>query len=796
MAKNKKKRSGKQHFDNRDKVIAKIREQANPFDLKFNRQKVDIVNTKNLKGNPGISKQKAENERKLAYQLKKSRKNKIGGLVDRRFGENDSNLSSEEKMLERFTREKQSSSKKSLYDIDNDDNDGTFDFDNDSLTHYGQTLSLKDDFDEGDLGIPKSNDSDLNNENESFGIKKHQLDENLEQPVRKKTKAEVMKEIVAKSKFYKHERQKLQEKRLETVEDLDDQFDEIMNALGTVEMKKNINNNSNKNNKTEKDVEYDQVYKNLLFDRRSVPADRTKTEEEINKETQAKKKKLEDDRLRRMEAMNAQGVEDLDDFWAGSDIEEQNEINGFVVKNSSDAEENNDLDIFESELDLNSNLILKPKKKSAALTFSCPEDHEQLLLTLSSKSLREHPDIIKKIIKNTDAKFAAENKEKLSNFAVILLDHILYLANSNYSTDEYETYCKVQENLINSLRLLANKFQEAVCEKFRSIIDEVQERIVNTITKEANEYPKVSDLVFFTIIGVVYSTSDHYHLVVTPALIIIAEALEQFKIKSLNDIFSGLFMVDLNIKYQRMSKRYMPEATLFLQKSLLSLTPSMKGIDPKSISASIPVNFLVTTEFGSCKKKLKISDLKNKLDPSYGPALLLKTIKLIDKSCDIWREKSAFIEIVEPFLPILKHLLKNYPSVCDISKLIEKINNLKKFALVDHKPLVLQSHRPIGVATYAPKFEENYNPDKKSYDPNRDRQEIKKLNAQIKKEKKLALREIRRDTKTISREQIKEKKDKYSEYHSKMARLVNEINTVEGSERNKYNKERKSRKGH
>lgn len=34
-------------------------------------------------------------------------KGHVGGIIDRRFGENNPNLTPEEKMLERFTREKQ-----------------------------------------------------------------------------------------------------------------------------------------------------------------------------------------------------------------------------------------------------------------------------------------------------------------------------------------------------------------------------------------------------------------------------------------------------------------------------------------------------------------------------------------------------------------------------------------------------------------------------------------------------------------------------------------------------------------
>lgn len=46
-------------------------------------------------------------KRRKILQMEKSRKNKVGGIVDRRFGEYDNTMSLEEKMLERFTKERQ-----------------------------------------------------------------------------------------------------------------------------------------------------------------------------------------------------------------------------------------------------------------------------------------------------------------------------------------------------------------------------------------------------------------------------------------------------------------------------------------------------------------------------------------------------------------------------------------------------------------------------------------------------------------------------------------------------------------
>ena len=66
-----------------------------------------------------------------------------GGIVDRRFGEDDPTMTPEERMLERFTRERQRTSKGALFDLN----------DEDELTHYGQSLSKLDDFDDIEMGL-------------------------------------------------------------------------------------------------------------------------------------------------------------------------------------------------------------------------------------------------------------------------------------------------------------------------------------------------------------------------------------------------------------------------------------------------------------------------------------------------------------------------------------------------------------------------------------------------------------------------------------------------------------------
>lgn len=69
--------------------------------------------------------------------------------MDRRFGENDATLTPEERMLERFARERQRSSKGINFNLEDDDEE---------LTHYGTSLAAIDDFEAG--GLTLENDGD------------------------------------------------------------------------------------------------------------------------------------------------------------------------------------------------------------------------------------------------------------------------------------------------------------------------------------------------------------------------------------------------------------------------------------------------------------------------------------------------------------------------------------------------------------------------------------------------------------------------------------------------------------
>jgi nucleolar protein 14 len=181
-------------------------------------------------------------------------------------------------------------------------------------------------------------------------------------------------------------------------------------------------------------------------------------------------------------------------------------------------------------------------------------------------------------------------------------------------------------------------------------------------------------------------------------------------------------------------------------------------------------------------------------------ALLDTTARLLDAAADLWSGKEAFYETFEPALRVLKHLNSGanrrlFPDQLSstITRTAAKVERSLKVVQLSRRPLELHHHRPLAIKTAIPKFEDAFDPDK-HYDHDRERADLAKLKAEHKKERKGAMRELRRDANFMAREKLRIKKAKDEAYDKKYKRLVAEIQNEEGREANTYEREQKARK--
>merc|ERR1711977_469195 len=506
-------------------------------------------------------------------------------------------MAPEEKMLERFTREKQVRHKNSsAFDLEDDEGG--------ELTHMGQSLSLngpalKDDFEEDDLDLSDAEDHPSDEERQ---LKRRRSDVDGEEddddedgedrPERKKSKQEVMKELIAKSKLHKYERQAAKDDDEDVREELD---------------------------KVKFDREYDLRLRQLAQDARAKPTEKSKTEEEMIEERARKLQQLEAKRLRRMQgeevsddeeakaenngpdeeddeddefgfgagikvrpSMAELGVEEDDEFVTGLLTEEEAKRPEFLTGANGPVQEIE----LPTQNGIHGNLAFK---------FACPESHEQLLEITKGIDILDLPTVIQRIRALYHPKLKSENKSKLGNLAVALVDHISYLANQ-----EERPPFSVLETIIRHIHSLAKMFPVEIANSFRHHLEDWN-------TSRALS-PTPGDLVILTAVGSIFPTSDHFHQVATPAILGMGRYLGLKIPQNIADYATGAYLCTLCLQYQELSKRYIPEVMNFIENTFCTLAPTKMSKLPGSFPYHEPKSSLRIEKVPESQRALKFYD--------------------------------------------------------------------------------------------------------------------------------------------------------------------------------------------
>lgn len=800
-------------------------------------------------------------------------RNKVGGLVDRRFGENDPTMTPEERAAERFARESQRKMRKeSMFNLEDEEEDF-------QLTHLGQSLELEgaklDDFEAGDSGGEES-DEESSRKRKRFIDDEEDMDMDMDfidhgedenQPERKKSKAEVMKEVIAKSKFYKHERQQAKEDDEDLRDQLDQELPDLFEALRGMKapgkqpepVKQDLDAMNpdraallQEPEKKDTEREYDQRLKQLTFDKRSQPTDRTKTEEEKVEEEAARLKKLEEDRVRRMrgeqvsddeeeesdkdsfmqddedeeiddaeafglpthsyEPRPEMAVEDEDDFVIDDDLVETRS-NVSLDMGGSDMEEEDLSEEEESESDNEDELINgmtlpstaasgaastavevnQTAEGKLAFTYPCPSDHASFLETILGVPTQDIPTVVQRIRALHHPRLQPGNKEKLGRFAEILVEHVSYMAN-----ESEEPSFAIIENILRHIHSLAKTHPLNVAMAFRARLREMSnDRPLNLLP---------GDLAILSGISTIFPTSDHFHSVTTPAHLCMARFLGQSSVNTLSDFVTGAFATSLCLQYQSVAKRYMPEFINYTLNALCNLAPT----EPTSEVGFFPFrkpdeSVRLAPSKKVTPRKLQFRDIVASASDSSEQedlkvSLITLFVSLLDSASDLWSEKSAFVEIFTPVRAVLQHIRQSFKGKAfaaardPVQTTLDKIDSHLAHARLARRPLLLHNHKPLAIKSAIPKFEEDFNPDK-HYDPDRERAESNRLKKEYKRERKGAMRELRKDASFVAREKLREKKERDAEYEKKYKRLVAEIQSEEGRAANDYEREKRGRQG-
>nr|XP_020671634.1 nucleolar protein 14 [Pogona vitticeps] len=754
-------------------AVAAASVRSNPFEVKVNRQKFHILGrkTKHDVGLPGVMRSKAHKKRTQTLLKEYKEKEKSNVFKDKRFGEYDTKISPEEKMMKRFALEQQKKyEKKDIYNLNEEED----------LTHYGHSLAniekfddiVNSDSDTEERGILSA---DLTATHFGGGglLRKKTSIEQQDEENKKKSRKELIEELIAKSKQEKRERQTQRENTEELTEKLNTEWKEIQELLFHKTSKSQTQNQMEEKPKPD---EYDIIVRELGFEMKVLPSNRMKTEEELAKEEQERLQQLEADRIRRMHGKDEPEVKK-----SGKHISADDLADGFLL-------DKDDRHFLSYKVLFCQNFqpyYVKVYQMFFFITIA-PESYEQLKALLLERSIDEQLLVIERIQKSNHPSLAVGNKAKLEKLFEFLLEYVGELARKEPPD------LKTIDKLIPTLYDLCQMFPKAAADNIKFILqDAVHEMEKIQEVKSHALFPGLDMLIYLKIIALLFPTSDFWHPVVTPSLVYMSQLLTKCPVTTVQDVMKGLFICCLFLEYISLSQRFVPELLNFLLKILHMATPKkeVQGLTLVHPFASLgkQSDVLVVCDKADIetwqKQRFSLhimtsSTENNRTEVNHlRLSCLSLCLELVKKCAVLYGSLSSFLEIVQPFIKLLStDVSLMYPP--QLQELCENVLKQLK-AQGQYCPLVCEKKKPVPLKLFTPKIVKVLEFGRKQ-ESNKKEQERKRLIHKHKRELKGAVREIRKDNQFLARMQLAEIIDRDSERKRKVKQLFRSLAEQEG----------------
>ncbi|CAB3360445.1 Hypothetical predicted protein [Cloeon dipterum] len=855
-----KKGSVKKSLTNKPKVL-------NPFEVHVNRQKFTVAGRKlkNDKGLPGVSRAKAIKKRKATLLQEYRVQHKANKFDDRRIGENNKGMTAEDRVVARFTAERNRNRKKTKFNL----------ADEETLTHRGQSLMDIEKFDN-----PRS-DSEDDDEQESGRLEaKFVSDAHFGGFLSRKEETEsstqsrqnLIQELIAESKKRKAEKKLENEKTAELTDKLDADWKDLQAIIYQSKRQK-----PNEVEEKPQIDDYDKAVRALVFEAKGVPTDRLKSEEEIAKEEKERLEKLEAERVARMHgkydglkpAPKHRSADDLDDGFEyeeddpmlsydadgnvqisdsnlrvqsveedddddddqeersekeeseeegseeeGEEEEEEDQESGDEDDNEEAEDEEDDADSLsdlrlqvsedeEEEKPVKNTLkkrknatdarpdlaklkeMMEQARKELPFTYTVPENYMDFVELFEDKALAQQSVILERMIKCNHPKLGNNNTAKLGALYAFLLQ---WLNDNTVDPPANKFVSNPNEEFLNTL--LPHMFEvvqlSGAGNARRCTAAVLTEKYEEWVKTGANTVPPLDTIIFFQLILHIFPTSDFRHPATSPAVVFMAEILNNAAIHSFRDVCNGLFICELLTQYTSLSRRFLPEAFKFLSDVICAL--AQNETSPRF------------------SDELKPSDLKNE--------------NLLPAAIEILHQMAEQSKSNVPSLPvILKPVVKVLSGVSQerIKKLgkagADSIEGLKNLCLNPGRleVMVMEKKRPKPLKLYEPRIEPvmyalnsiflcfvknilffSYD-GKRRVDMSEKKREKLKLVHKFKKEMKGAVREIRRDQDFLAKVQLKETLKSDAERKAKVKDILGSLATQAG-ELNKLDRKKGKKK--
>uniref|UniRef100_A0A673K7K3 Nucleolar protein 14-like n=1 Tax=Sinocyclocheilus rhinocerous TaxID=307959 RepID=A0A673K7K3_9TELE len=722
--------------------------QRNAFEVKINRRKFDVLGrrSKHDVGLPGVSRSRAIQKRKETLLKEFRLKDKNNTFIDRRFGEYDQKITPEEKILQRFTLERQRThDRKDMYNLNEEE----------ELTHYGQSLAemekMKDvidsDSDSEEKGLLSAELTATHFGGGGGLLRKKSAEDEEHKP---KSRQELIEELIIKSKQEKvkvfpqiikrcftnllaHKTPKAERKdetdKPKVLKHLRSNTDAVSERANR--LKRMMGDAEEEAVQTNTHISADDMNDGFILD-----GDDRKTlaykDGKWNIEGEEEEKEDDDGDEEGGEEEDDAAAKDVDAADDDEDEEEDDhcDLQSDEGSEDEDGEGSEDEDgegAEEEQVCAEEPPAVSEEQKKAAqeaaraelpYTFTAPESSSDLKALLQDHGSEQQRLILDRTLKCHHPSLAAGNKAKLQKLFGFLLEYVGELATQNPPD------LRTVSALVPQICGLCQMFPEAACKAVQTLLSDCSHSMEETLeVKGRAAMPDLDMLVLLKITALLFPTSDFRHPVTTPAFLYISQALTRCAVVSLEDVCKGLILCCLALEFVSLSQRFFPELLNFLL-GLLHLTLPNKH------------------NTGTAECVLSVID---------------SCLDLVKRCTSLYKDLPSFAHIFQPIRTLLlQHLpVESYPAPIQ-----RKLFSFWQIRFNSGFSCSLDYGKKRGNT--------------------KEEKEHERLKHKYKREFKGALREIRKDTRFLAREKLSDVMSRDAERKRKVKELYGSLATQEG----------------
>jgi len=303
-----------------------------------------------------------------------------------------------------------------------------------------------------------------------------------------------------------------------------------------------------------------------------------------------------------------------------------------------------------------------------------------------------------------------------------------------------------------------------------------------TIVSESRCWPSAGDLTFFRAVESVFPVTDFRHLVVSPCQLLLAQYILQSPLRGPRDVQACMYTCQVLIDFSIQAKRLAPEVIIALEVLLAScFLPSgdENCVLMPQLLKQCREQKLGSMEwlFEGCKgllsgKSSKDTAIWNLAGLSYGDVQTdsYSSLNVLSALCKLCSSVST-IQREDPCCEILLGGICNLLSTgvgqlkgkkrtgvhSELEHALQDVQSAIKFSLEKREPMRLLETKARSIQIINPMFNENYKWTKDGHDADKTRVETKRLKKEVKKERKVVARELRKDAVFLSEYKGQEK---------------------------------------